>query len=69
MKMVGFTQGKGGYQGFLSFTSKTELIPLYRERYGAQIAIGRSLFFNPETGKKLMKKYLDLDYNLNIGEL
>ncbi|MEL6696682.1 MAG: hypothetical protein AAFP89_10590 [Bacteroidota bacterium] len=65
---VSFTHGQGAYHGYLTFTSKTELIELYMNKYGAQLAAGHNMYFNPETGKKLMKKYLDIDYNLNIEE-
>lgn len=53
-----FEKGKGHYHGFLSFDSKTELIDLYYNKYGAQLAMGNKMYFDPEAGKKLMKKYL-----------
>jgi len=52
--------GKGNYLGFLSFDSKTELIELYQNKYGATFAMGNKMFFDPEAGKKLMKKYLGI---------
>lgn len=55
-----FEKGKGGYHGFLSFDSKTELIELYQKKYGASIAMGNKMFFDAVTGKKLMKKYLGI---------
>lgn len=55
-----FEKGKGNYQGFLSFDSKTELIELYRKKYGATSAMGHKMFFDPEAGKVLMKKYLGI---------
>jgi len=55
-----FEKGKGNYHGFLSFDSKTELIELYQNKYGANIAMGHKMYFGPEAGKKLMKKYLDI---------
>jgi len=55
-----FEKGKGNYHGFLSFDSKTELIELYQNKYGASLAIGHKMFFAPESGKKLMKQYLGI---------
>lgn len=63
---VSFTHGKGSYHGYLSFTSKTELIELYMDQYGAQIAAGRNMYFSPQAGKALMKKYLNVDSDLTI---
>jgi len=53
-----FKRGKGNYQGFLTFDSKTELIELYHHKYGATLAMGNKMFFDSEVGKKLMEKYL-----------
>jgi len=55
-----FERGIGNYNGFLSFDSKTVLIQLYQEKYGAKLAMGHKMYFNPESGKKLMKKYLGI---------
>lgn len=55
-----FEKGKGNYYGFLSFDSKTELIGLYHNKYGASIAVGHKMYFDPEAGKKLMEKYLGI---------
>lgn len=55
-----FEKGKGNYNGFLSFDCKTELIELYQNKYGAAIAMGHKMFFDPESGKQLMKKYLGI---------
>ena len=55
-----FKKGKGNYLGFLSFDSKTELIELYHIKYGATVAMGHKMFFDPEAGKKLMKEYLKI---------
>ncbi|MCB9284725.1 MAG: hypothetical protein H6563_11670 [Lewinellaceae bacterium] len=55
-----FELGKGPYQGYLSFDSKTELIELYMEKYGATFAMGQKMFFDPAAGKKLMKQYLNI---------
>lgn len=56
-----FEQGKNYYLGYLSFDSKTELIELYQEKYGATFAMGQKMFFIPEAGKELMKKYLSIE--------
>lgn len=53
-------KGAGNYKGFLSFTSKTKLISLYRDRYGANKALGQRMFFTLETGRNLIGKYLNL---------
>lgn len=53
-----FELGKGHYLGYLSFDSKTALIELYQERYGATWVIGQKMFFDPKAGLKLMDKYL-----------
>jgi len=56
-----FERGKGGYNGFLSFDSKTKLIELYQYKYGAKIAMGNKMYFDPIAGKALMRKYLNID--------
>ncbi|MEZ4849015.1 MAG: hypothetical protein R3B93_10455 [Bacteroidia bacterium] len=63
---LSFNLGKGDYRGYLSFKSKTELIELYMKKYGARIAVGQNLFFNPEAGKELIKTYLNQSVNPNI---
>lgn len=55
-----FDRGRGNYNGFLSFDSKTELIELYYKKYGASIAMGHKMYFDPEAGKRLMEKYLGI---------
>lgn len=55
-----FERGKNTYKGFLSFDSKTELIELYQNKYGAIWAMGQKMFFDPLGGKKLMREYLGL---------
>ena len=52
--------GKGHYLGFLSFDSKTELISLYQDKYGATWAMGQKMFIDPVNGRKLMGKYLSI---------
>ena len=60
-----FEQGKGNYTGYLTFESKTELIPLYQKKYGAILAKGHRMFFEPEVGIDLINKYLE-DYGEEI---
>jgi len=55
-----FEKGKNEYKGFLSFDSKTELIDLYQKKYGATHAMGQKLFFDPNAGKVMIQKYLQL---------
>jgi len=50
--------GKKGYIGYVSFDSKTKLIPLYKEKYGAMHVGGTRMFFEPDTGDKLINQYL-----------
>ena len=57
-----FELGKDHYEGFLSFDSKTELIPLYVEKYGATHVMGQKMFFDPDAGRDLMKKYLNRSF-------
>ncbi|GAB5555342.1 MAG: hypothetical protein Sapg2KO_49330 [Saprospiraceae bacterium] len=56
-----FEHGKNYYMGYLSFDSKTSLISSYQARYGAILAIGQKMFFDPGAGKSLMKKYLNIE--------
>lgn len=55
-----FELGKGPYLGFLSFDSKPQLISLYQEKYAATLAMVQKMYIDPENGKKLMKKYLNI---------
>lgn len=52
--------GKGHYKGFLTFDSKTELISLCENKYGATKAAGQKMFFTPEAGDQLIEKYLNV---------
>lgn len=56
-----FELGKGHYVGFLSFNSKTQLIPFYQKKYSATWAMGQKMFIDDKNGKKLMKMYLNID--------
>lgn len=57
-----FELGKTYYLGYLSFDSKTELIELYQHKYGATFAMGQKMYFDPAAGKRLMKKYLRIEF-------
>ena len=54
-----FEKGKKYYKGYLTFESKTQLIPLYQKKYGAILARGQRMFIEPEAGLKLIEKYLE----------
>ena len=56
-----FELGKQHYLGYLTFDSKTKLIELYQNKYGATFAMGQKMFFDPQAGKALMRKYLSLN--------
>lgn len=53
--------GRSHYQGFLAFESKTELIPLYQQKYGAISAGGLKMFIEPAQGEQLIQQYLSSD--------
>lgn len=53
-----FELGKNTYKGYLTFESKTELIPLYQKKYGATLAMGQRMFIEPDVGLNLIKKYI-----------
>lgn len=53
-----FEQGEGKYKGYLAFTSKTQLIQLYQEQYGATHAMGQKMFFDQKAGIELINKYI-----------
>lgn len=55
-------RGKNGYQGFLTFDSKTTLIGLYQNKYGAQLIGGQRMYIRPQTGIQLIDKYLNYEY-------
>ena len=46
------------YKGFLTFQSKTELVELYKGRYGARQALGQRMYFEPEAGIRLINEFL-----------
>lgn len=45
-------------QGFLTFESKTELIPIYTRKYGAIRASGLKMSIDNAQGEKLIAHYL-----------
>jgi len=49
---------EGNYKGFLTFTSKTNLIEWYEKKYGATRALGRRMYIDDIAGLKLIEKYL-----------
>jgi hypothetical protein len=55
-----FELGKTAYTGYLSFDSKTKLIELYQNKYGAILAAGQKMYLSPETGKTLIKEHLNI---------
>lgn len=63
-----FEQGKNYYLGYLSFDSKTQLIDLYQNKYGATFAMGQKMFFDPAAGKELIKKFLTIKFDENEEE-
>ena len=48
----------GDYFGFLSFTSKTKLMPYYQKKYGATPSFGQRMYIDPMAGRNLIQKYL-----------
>lgn len=56
-----FELGKNNYRGFLSFESKTVLMKLYRDKYGAIPAMGQRMFIDEAGGKLLMQNYLNIN--------
>ena len=47
------------YQGYLTFESKTLLIEVYKEKYGATQTFKNKMYISPEQGIKLISKYLE----------
>lgn len=50
--------GRGDYQGYLTFESKSKLIPLYQEKYGARRTGGLKMYIDPIQGERLIETYL-----------
>lgn len=55
-----FELGKNGYEGFLTFESKTQLIAFYHKKYGAKLAAGQRMYIEPHQGIELISKYLKI---------
>lgn len=55
---LSFELGKPPYDGCLSFESKTVLMELCLNKYGASMGLGQRMFFSPEAGFRLMELYL-----------
>lgn len=58
--LLSFELNKGNYQGFLSFTSKGELIEHYQKNYFAELVYREKMIIFPKYGKILIKKYLNI---------
>lgn len=64
--LLSFKWGKEDYIGYLSFDSKTQLLKLYREKYGA-IQVGKQkMFIPPDSGKRLIKQFLNQEFTLGV---
>ena len=50
---------EGDYKGFLTFVSKSNLIELYSQKYGAELALGQRMFIDWINGEKLIEEYLN----------
>lgn len=59
--LLTFQLNLGNYKGFLAFTSKGELIPHYEKKYYAELVYREKMIIFPENGKKLIRKYLNLE--------
>lgn len=60
--------GKGDYHGYLTFESKTKLIPLYKEKYGAIHVGGLKMYIDPIQGERLILEYLESKRGENYGK-
>ena len=59
--LLTFQLNEGNYKGHLAFTSKGELIPHYEKNYYAELVYREKMIIFPNNGKKLIKKYLNLE--------
>lgn len=50
--------GKGNYEGWVVFDSKTVLIGFYQNKYGAKLVYGQRMYFDEDSGDKLIDQYL-----------
>ena len=46
------------YKGYLTFVSKSELVELYKMKYGATQTIGNRMYIDPQCGAKLIETYI-----------
>lgn len=56
-----FELNKGNYEGFLSFTSKGELIKHYEKNYYAELVFKEKMIITPNNGRKLIEEYLNIE--------
>lgn len=54
-----------GYDGFVVFESKTVIYEYYIEKYGAKPISGKKLYFDTEATEALIKKYLEVNCELD----
>jgi len=59
--LLAFQLNEGNYKGHLAFTSKGELIQHYEKYYFAELVYREKMIIFPVNGKKLIKKYLNLE--------
>jgi len=59
--LLSFQLNKGNYKGYLAFSSKGELIQHYEKHYYAELVYREKMIISPKNGKKLIKKYLNLE--------
>ena len=59
--LLTFQLNEGNYKGHLAFTSKGELIAHYEKYYYAELVYREKMIIFPQNGKKLIKKYLNLE--------
>lgn len=58
---LSFKLGKNGYEGCLTFESKTRLIPHYRDKYRAMQGYGARMFIEVYDSRNLIKEYLNIE--------
>ena len=48
-----------GYDGYVAFESKTDLIEYYRDRIGAKLLSGQRMYIDTNTDAQLVRQYLE----------
>lgn len=48
-----------GYDGFVAFESKTDLIEYYRDRIGAKVLGGQRMYIDTGAAAQLVKQYME----------